>query len=72
MCETCGRQFKRKDKLREHMKRLHGKERMEQPGLGANVVEDQQTPPTTKFTPKVGIAGRSPAPGLGANVVEDQ
>ena len=23
MCDTCGRQFKRKDKLKEHVKRIH-------------------------------------------------
>ena len=27
MCESCGRQFKRKDKLKEHMKRMHHPDR---------------------------------------------
>ena len=56
MCETCGRQFKRKDKLREHMKRLHGgREKTDhQVHVGSSIVEDQQgTTTTTKFTPKV-------------------
>lgn len=49
MCETCGRQFKRKDKLKEHTKRMHSAERE------AWQLSRPQKPPSLKrFTPKVG------------------
>ena len=47
MCDDCGKQFKRKDKMREHVKRMHtsGGARKEKVA-----VSDQAS---DKFTPKV-------------------
>ena len=50
MCDDCGKQFKRKDKMREHVKRMHAAPTGDQGRKGKVAVSDQAA---DKFTPKV-------------------
>ena len=50
MCETCGRQFKRKDKLKEHTKRMHCPGR---PKPGEVPSQSSSDGNSKKFVPKV-------------------
>jgi len=52
MCEACGRQFKRKDKLHEHTKRMHDPARD-----GNTMPKDARTSSANKFVPKVSTLG---------------
>lgn len=47
MCDDCGKQFKRKDKLREHVKRMHNNAVTKKEKI---MTPEQNSP---KFIPKV-------------------
>ena len=49
MCEDCAKQFKRKDKLREHVKRMHSGPSCKKEKMPLN----EQQP--ERFTPKVKV-----------------
>ena len=48
MCETCGRQFKRKDKLKEHIKRMHSADKE-----ARTLAHPHRESNAKKFTPRV-------------------
>ena len=48
MCETCGRQFKRKDKLKEHIRRMHSADRE-----ARTLAHPHREGSAKKFTPRV-------------------
>jgi len=50
LCANCGKQFKRKDKLKEHMKRMHSAERELRLAM-----KPHRTPTAKKFMPKVQV-----------------
>ena len=52
MCETCGRQFKRKDKLKEHIKRMHSADKE-----ARTLAHPHRESNAKKFTPRVGWCG---------------
>ena len=52
MCETCGRQFKRKDKLKEHIKRMHSADKE-----ARTLAHPHRESNAKKFTPRVSWGG---------------
>lgn len=50
LCADCGKQFKRKDKLKEHCKRMHSEDRENNSSTKSTKTESQNS---KKFVPKV-------------------